>query len=206
MFARKREFLQLIKKNQSLVLKGGTGIGKTVTVPQWVYDHTFCEEYGELPAKKRVAVLVPRKAIAVGLANYISKVRGVKLGAEIGVGCGDLVSFTDASRLVFMTYGFFKAITIQEQSFKNWDCVILDEAHERNPDADYLLPKMSITCKNRPEFKAIIMSATIDCKQFADTVTKTVLGPAVDLDSVTLPYDKDSGEEYKGTTICPVIV
>jgi HrpA-like RNA helicase/O-acetyl-ADP-ribose deacetylase (regulator of RNase III) len=205
MFARKEEFIDLLNRHQALLLKGGTGIGKTVTVPQWVYDHTFCEQLdGEL-GKKRVAVLVPRKAIAIGLANYISTVRNVRIGEEVGLGCGDNVAFSNASNLVFMTYGFFKAITSREETYTSWDSVILDEAHERNKDADVILPKMALTCKSRNDFKAVIMSATVDCQQFAETFTKNFLGSGVNLEEVTIPF-AEGEEEYKGTKVCPVIV
>ena len=218
MYARKAEFLKILKSNQACVLKGGTGIGKTVTVPQWVYDHTFCEESGAF-SKSRVAVLVPRKAIAIGLAGYISSVRKVKLGQEIGLGTGDGVNFSAESRLVFMTYGFFQAITQSDQNFSKWDAVILDEAHERNPSADILLARMAATCKERKKFKAIIMSATIDVKQFAEAVTAGIKGEKITMvDQNTTPLQttstttdsetKDDGadDEYKGTPECPVIV
>jgi hypothetical protein len=170
MYSRKAEFVDSLNTNQALVLKGGTGIGKTVTVPQWVYDHVFCEAEEKF-SKARVAVLVPRKAIAIGLAGYISRVRKVKLGKEIGLGTGDGVNFNDDSRLVFMTYGFFQAITQSDPTFSKWSAVILDEAHERNPSADILLGRMAATCRQRKEFKAIIMSATIDVRQFAEAIT-----------------------------------
>ena len=89
MYARKKEFLALTRGTgkQCIVLKGGTGIGKTVTVPQWAFDDILSDndEAGKLP----VAVLVPRKAIAQGLANYISKVRQTEIGLE-GIQCTSL--------------------------------------------------------------------------------------------------------------------
>jgi HrpA-like RNA helicase len=130
MYARKEEFLDLLENNQSIVLKGGTGISKTVTVLQWVLDNGFYEK-GKPDA--RVAVLVPRKAIAEGLAKYKSEVRQCELGSEVGLGTGDGCMFSDATNLYSMTYGYFLAISARDKDLGSWSGVILDETHERNP-------------------------------------------------------------------------
>jgi HrpA-like RNA helicase/O-acetyl-ADP-ribose deacetylase (regulator of RNase III)/endonuclease/exonuclease/phosphatase family metal-dependent hydrolase len=188
MYSRKEEFLDLLENNQAIVLKGGTGIGKTVTVPQWVFDNGF---YDKGKPNARVAVLVPRKAIAEGLAKYISKVRQCELGTNVGLGTGDGSLFTDATNLCFMTYGYFLAISASDKDFSRWSAVILDEAHERNPDADKLLTQMSKACKVRPDFKAIVMSATIDVNVFAHKMVELGTGtcPVIDVPGVTYPVE-----------------
>jgi len=139
----------------------------------------------------RVAVLVPRKAIAEGLAKYISEVRQCELGGEVGLGTGDGCRFSDATNLCFMTYGYFLAISARDKDFGSWSAVILDEAHERNPDADKLLTQMSKACSVRPEFKAIVMSATIDVNVFARKMIElgTNSCPVIDVPGVTYPVE-----------------
>lgn len=92
--------------------------GKSVTVPQWVYDHHTALGTPVLP----VAVLVPRRAIAEGLSKHVSEIRGCKLGEEVGLGMGGTAVWTTSSRIVFMTYGFFMGITISDQHFSRSIC------------------------------------------------------------------------------------
>ena len=87
--------------------------GKSVTVPQWVYDHQLHTGAPNLP----VAVLVPRRAIAEGLAKFVSEARGCLLGEEVGLGMHGTAAFTTDSRIVFMTYGFFQGITTRDHHF-----------------------------------------------------------------------------------------
>lgn len=117
MYARKGQFLHLLRHHQAVVLKGGTGIGKTVTVPQWCYDDILCAEDAAGASTIAVAVLVPRKAIAEGLAAYIAKVRNVRVGEEVGLGTGDYCKLGPNSRISFFTYGFFAAITKNDKYF-----------------------------------------------------------------------------------------
>jgi HrpA-like RNA helicase len=138
-------------------------VGKSVLVPQWVYDHLFIATgFGH----RRVAVLVPRRAIAENLAAYVSQIRGGELGEEVGLGIDGDVRMSDHSRLIFMTYGFFRAISVHDPHFSQWGAVILDEAHERKTDADAILARLGAACRARPEFLAIVMSATIDVEVY----------------------------------------
>jgi HrpA-like RNA helicase len=73
----------MIKKNTCCIVIGGTGTDKTICVPQWTYYHVYFEE---AKPEARVAVLVPRRAIAEGLSKYISTTRKVSGGEEVGHG------------------------------------------------------------------------------------------------------------------------
>ena len=88
--------------------------GKSVTVPQWVYDHNPSTR--ALP----VAVLVPRRAIAEGLGKYVSESRGCVLGDEVGMAVAGTVHWTRDTRIVFMTYGFFAAVTTCDKHFSRY--------------------------------------------------------------------------------------
>ena len=93
-----------------------------MTVPQWVYDHHSGVGKAPLP----VAVLVPRRAIAEGLSKHVSELRGSQLGEKAGLGIGGTVVWTAASRIVFMTYGFFMGITISDPYFSRCRHAILN--------------------------------------------------------------------------------
>jgi len=188
MYAQKTAIVKMIRENGCCIVKGGTGTGKTVSVPQWVFDEVF------FAAGKpgRVAVLVPRRAIAEGLADYISKTRKVALGTEVGVGVSGNVQFDDSTRLLFATYGFFRAISQDDEHFSKWDAILLDEAHERNVDADFLMPLMVKATVARPDFRAVVMSATIDVEKFAGSLSANMGGvhvPSLSVEGVTFPVE-----------------
>ena len=159
-----------------------------MTVPQWVFDNYLALRERVMP----VVVLVPRRAIAEGLSQYISKVRGCELGQEVGLGMGGAAFMSADSRIIFMTYGFFLGVSQGSQHFDKWGAIILDEAHERKAEADKLLPSLAAACKARPDFKAVIMSATIEPKVFIDNLKSNgVPGnvPTIDVPGVTFPVD-----------------
>ncbi|KAK9797437.1 hypothetical protein WJX73_004192 [Symbiochloris irregularis] len=176
-YARKQDFLKLLHVNQGIVLKGGTGIGKSVTTPQWAWDHHL----RSTPGQKPVAVLVPRRAIAEGLSKFVAKERGAVLGGEVGIGIGGAACFSRESKIVFMTYGFFKAISSADEHFSKWGCIILDEAHERKADADGLLPVLGRACAARKELKLVVMSATIEPQVFKDILEANGLAGGCDI-------------------------
>lgn len=165
MYGYKNEFVQKLNHSQTLVVKGGTGIGKSVCVPQWCYDHVLSDVNSTSPLG--VAVLVPRRAIAENLSKYLCRMRKSTLGGEIGIGTSDSYKTSDITRITFFTYGFFKAITLSDKRMSKWGVVICDEAHERCTDMDELSPRLKEVLRNRRDFKLVIMSATVDVDAFA---------------------------------------
>ena len=89
MYSGKERFLKLMAAHQVLIIQGGTGVGKTALVPQWTYDALMCNKDAPVLSERAVAVLVPRKAIALSLAEFVSKIRRTQVGEEVGVGTGD---------------------------------------------------------------------------------------------------------------------
>lgn len=179
MYGRKGEFLDLLKSSQTLILQGGTGIGKTVTVPQWCLDNLMCA-LDELPSH-RVAVLVPRKAIATAMAQYLCQLRHCTLGEDVGYGTGDEHKYTDQSRIVFFTYGFFAAIP-KDKTLSKWGAIVMDEFHERAIGADVIWPMVieASRARSADNFKVVVMSATIDTAELAGKFTiKNIKGKKV---------------------------
>ena len=102
MYAAKDKIVSMVRSHGVCIVKGGTGTGKTVCVPQWTYDNLF---FATGKPNGRIAVLVPRRAIAEGLATYLCGVRRVTLGGEIGVGVSGNVHLSETTRLLFCTTG-----------------------------------------------------------------------------------------------------
>jgi HrpA-like RNA helicase len=185
MYAYKAEALaaHLDREHRVMVLAGGTGIGKTVSVPQYVYDTMYAA--GPTQANGRVAVLVPRKAIAIGMARYVAMLRGSELGGEVGYGVGDDRCWDkEESRLVFMTYGYFTAVTSEDPTFKDFKVLLTDEIHERGIHSDTLMAQLKQVVESRRDFRVVVMSATIDARRFADYFRGA---PVVEVPGVNFP-------------------
>ena len=135
--------------------------------------------YDSSPPNSKVAVLVPRGISAEGLAQYVSQLRGCAVGQQVGLGVAGKANMSEASRIVFMTYGFFNTITAGDSSLPSWSAVIMDEAHERKADADAVFVRLTAVCKARPEFKMVVMSAFIAPKLFADSVQQQGVSTSV---------------------------
>ncbi|MDC8015657.1 ATP-dependent RNA helicase HrpA [Tahibacter soli] len=158
--ARADEIVELIKKHQVIVLAGETGSGKTTQLPK------LC-----LAAGRGVAGLVgctqPRRIAARSVARRVAE--------ELGSAVGDLVGFqvrfndqvSDASLVKFMTDGILLAETQGDGWLNAYDTIILDEAHERSLNIDFLLGYLKRLLAKRRDLKLIVTSATIDTARFA---------------------------------------
>jgi ATP-dependent helicase HrpA len=158
--ARADEIVELIKKHQVIVLAGETGSGKTTQLPK------LC-----LAAGRGVAGLVgctqPRRIAARSVARRVAQ----ELGSEVGDLVGFQVRFndqvSDASLVKFMTDGILLAETQGDGWLNAYDTIILDEAHERSLNIDFLLGYLKRLLAKRRDLKLIVTSATIDTARFA---------------------------------------
>ncbi len=158
--AKADEIVRLIRDNQVVVLAGETGSGKTTQLPK------LC-----LAAGRGTAGLIgctqPRRIAARAVARRVA--------SELGTQVGDLVGFqvrfadqvSDASLIKFMTDGILLAETQSDAWLNAYDTIILDEAHERSLNIDFLLGYLKRLLAKRRDLKRIVTSATIDTARFA---------------------------------------
>jgi len=155
--ARRAEILEAIAKHQVVVIAGATGSGKTTQIPK------MCLELG----RKSIAHTQPRRIAARSVAERIAEELGVELGGLVGY----QVRFTDkvskATRVRVMTDGILLAGLQNDRELKRYDTIIIDEAHERSLNIDFLLGYLKRLTKARPDLKVIITSATIDPESFS---------------------------------------
>jgi ATP-dependent helicase HrpA len=158
--ARADEIVELIHQNQVVVLAGETGSGKTTQLPK------LC-----LAAGRGVAGLIgctqPRRIAARNVARRVA----AELGSELGALVGFQVRFSEqvgAKTLIkFMTDGILLAETQSDPWLNAYDTIILDEAHERSLNIDFLLGYLKRLLARRRDLKLIVTSATIDTARFA---------------------------------------
>ncbi|HEY5644459.1 MAG TPA: ATP-dependent RNA helicase HrpA [Pseudomonadales bacterium] len=154
------EIRDLLGQHQVLVVAGETGSGKTTQLPK------ICLAAG-LGARGMIAHTQPRRLAARAVATRIAEEMGVPLGQEVGyaVRFNDVVS--EATRVKLVTDGLLLTEIRRDKLLRRYDCIIVDEAHERSLNVDFLLGYLTGVLKRRPELKLIITSATIDVAAFA---------------------------------------
>lgn len=152
--------VEAIVENQVIIVTGETGSGKSTQLPK------ICLAAGR-GKEKRIACTQPRRIAAVTLASRVAKELG-KAGSDL---VGYKVRFRDrtsaSTRIKFLTDGMLLAEMQRDRMFKAYDTVIIDEAHERSLNIDFLMGAIRKILLKRHDLKVIITSATIDTEKFS---------------------------------------
>ncbi len=158
--ARREDILAALKKHRVLILCGETGSGKTTQIPK------MCLEAGVRPGKL-VGCTQPRRIAARSVAARIAQ----ELGSELGALVGYKVRFTDKVRhdtaIKVMTDGILLAESQGDPLLSRYDTIIIDEAHERGLNIDFLLGYLKTLLEMRADLRVVITSATIDAERFS---------------------------------------
>jgi ATP-dependent helicase HrpA len=154
------EIAETIRQHQVVVLCGETGSGKSTQLPK------ICLALG-LGVAGRIGHTQPRRIAARSLASRVSQ----ELGTDPGTVVGYKVRFHDrvqpATQVKLMTDGILLAEIQQDRHLNEYDTLIIDEAHERSLNIDFLLGYLKQMLPRRPDLKLIITSATIDPQRFS---------------------------------------
>ncbi|MCK7593890.1 ATP-dependent RNA helicase HrpA [Pseudomarimonas salicorniae] len=152
--------VELISKHQVLVIAGETGSGKTTQLPK------LCLAAGR-GAAGMIGCTQPRRIAARSVARRVAEELQVELGGVVGY----QVRFTEQVRedtaIKFMTDGILLAEIQSDRFLSRYDTIILDEAHERSLNIDFLLGYLKGLLRKRRDLKLIVTSATIDTERFA---------------------------------------
>ena len=159
--ARGEDIVKLIREHQVVVIAGETGSGKTTQLPK------LCLAAGRGEAGM-IGCTQPRRLAARSVARRVAEELGTPLGEVVGfqVRFNDQVS--ERSLIKFMTDGILLAETQGDPWLSAYDTIIIDEAHERSLNIDFLLGYLKRLAAKRPELKIIVTSATIDTARFAE--------------------------------------
>jgi ATP-dependent helicase HrpA len=177
--ARSEEIIKLIREHQVIVLAGETGSGKTTQLPK------LCLAAGRGTAGM-IGCTQPRRIAARTVARRVA--------SELDTTVGDLVGFQvrfteqvgDAALIKFMTDGILLAETQGDAWLGAYDTIILDEAHERSLNIDFLLGYLKRLLAKRRDLKLIVTSATIDTARFAEHFDNA---PVVEVEGRTFPVE-----------------
>ena len=177
--AKKDEILAALQAHQVVVICGETGSGKTTQLPK------ICLEAGR-GLSGYIGHTQPRRIAARTVATRIAE----ELKQPIGQAVGYKVRFQDHTRaeslIKLMTDGILLAETRNDRFLEHYDTLIVDEAHERSLNIDFLLGYLKWLLPKRPDLKLIITSATIDPQRFSEHFNKA---PVIEVSGRTYPVD-----------------
>ncbi|HEJ8087412.1 TPA: ATP-dependent RNA helicase HrpA [Serratia liquefaciens] len=176
---KKQDILQAIRDHQVVIVAGETGSGKTTQLPK------ICLELGR-GVKGLIGHTQPRRLAARTVANRIADELETPLGGSVGykVRFNDQVGENTLVKL--MTDGILLAEIQQDRLLMQYDTLIIDEAHERSLNIDFILGYLRELLPKRPDLKVIITSATIDPQRFSRHFNNA---PIIEVSGRTYPVE-----------------
>ncbi|TPM85846.1 ATP-dependent RNA helicase HrpA [Mesorhizobium sp. B2-3-3] len=203
---KKDEILEAIRDHQVVIVAGETGSGKTTQIPK------ICMELGR-GVRGMIGHTQPRRIAARTVAERVAD----ELKTPLGEAVGWKVRFTDqvnpdATFVKLMTDGILLAEIQTDRELLAYDTIIIDEAHERSLNIDFLLGYLARLLPKRPDLKVVITSATIDPERFAKHFGEA---PIVEVSGRTYPVevryrplleeDSDDSDRDQITAICDAV-
>jgi ATP-dependent helicase HrpA len=177
--AKREEIKAALHKHQVLVIAGETGSGKTTQLPK------ICLEIGR-GVHGLIGHTQPRRLAARSVATRVAEEIGTPLGELVGYQVRFEDQSSERSLIKLMTDGILLAETQHDRFLEKYDTIIVDEAHERSLNIDFLLGFLKTLLPRRPDLKVIITSATIDLQRFSEHFDGA---PIVEVSGRTYPVD-----------------
>ncbi len=200
--AKKREIIESVQKNQVTIITGETGSGKTTQIPK------MCIAAG-LGLRGLIGLTQPRRIAAISIAQRIAS----ELGEECGQSVAYKIRFEEKSSaepfIKVMTDGILLTETVKDRDLLAYDTLIVDEAHERSLNIDFILGYLRTLLVRRKDLKVIITSATIDTEKFSEAFNKApvikVSGRMYPVEVRYRPLDPEKEEKGETTYVDEVV-
>lgn len=187
--SKKDEIVAAIRQHPVIIVAGETGSGKTTQIPK------MCLEAG-FGIEAKIGCTQPRRVAALSISRRIAEELDVEWGRQVGC----KIRFDDRSSpetyVKLMTDGILLAETQGDPLLSEYNAIIIDEAHERSLNIDFLLGYLKSLLVKRPELRLVITSATIDTKAFSEAFGNCpiieVSGRVYPVETVYAPFDSES--------------
>ncbi|TNJ35423.1 ATP-dependent RNA helicase HrpA [Arenimonas terrae] len=184
--------IELIRRHPVVVVAGETGSGKTTQLPK------LCLAAGRGRAGL-IGCTQPRRIAARAVARRVAEELQVSMGGAVGYQVRFTDNVGDGTYIKFMTDGILLAEIQSDRWLSKYDTIIVDEAHERSLNIDFLLGYLKNLVAKRPDLKLVITSATIDtsrfAKHFGDAPVVSVEGRSFPVEVRYRPGDAESDED-----------
>jgi ATP-dependent helicase HrpA len=177
--ARREEIVAAIRNHQVVILAGETGSGKTTQLPK------MCLE--AMPdSRGQIGCTQPRRVAAMSVSKRVAEELKVRWGGEVGCKMRFADDTGRDTRIKFMTDGILLAEIQSDPMLRAYSTLILDEAHERSLNIDFLLGYLVGLLKKRPDLKLLVTSATIDTEAFSKAFGKA---PIIEVSGRVFPVE-----------------
>ncbi|MFK7766546.1 MAG: ATP-dependent RNA helicase HrpA [Mariniblastus sp.] len=194
-FERRDEIIAAMQQHQVVVISGETGSGKSTQLPLMALQGGF--GVGGL-----IGHTQPRRIAARGVAARIAQQMGTAQGTDVGYKIRFADKTSERTYVKLMTDGILLAETQSDRFLEQYDLIIVDEAHERSLNIDFLLGYLKQILAKRKDLRLVITSATIDTQRFADhfTLDPAKPAPVINVEGRTYPveirYSPPEQEEF----------
>ncbi len=176
-YAQKQKILDCLEKNQVVIVESPTGSGKTTQIPVILYEAGYA-------TGGMIGVTQPRRIAALSVSEFISKQLGTTYPGLVGYKMRFEDYTNSDTRIKIMTDG----ILLQEMKLDPWlskySVLMIDEAHERSLNIDFVLGLVKRVLKERSDFRVIVSSATMNTQSFSEYFDNA---PIVSIDTITYP-------------------
>ena len=187
---RRDELVAAIRDHQVVIVAGETGSGKSTQLPK------LCLEAGR-GVEGMIGHTQPRRVAARTIAERIADELGSKLGDDVGYTVRFTDQVGDSTLVKVMTDGILLAEIQRDRMLRRYDTLIIDEAHERSLNIDFILGYLAQLLPRRPDLKLIVTSATIDTARFAEHFARPTPGagggmepaPVIEVTGRTFPVE-----------------
>ena len=200
----REEILDAIRDHQVVIVAGETGSGKSTQIPK------LCLDLGR-GVEGTIGHTQPRRIAARSIADRIAEEIGTKVGDAVGYAVRFSDQTGDSTLVKVMTDGLLLAEIHRDRRLERYDTIIIDEAHERSLNIDFLLGYLKTLLPRRPDLKVIITSATIDTERFSqhfeDAPVVEVTGRTYPVEIRYRPFDDSVRSEPRDQTqgICDAV-
>ena len=183
-YGRREEIIAAIRENQVVVISGETGSGKSTQLPLIALEMG----YG---TGGMIGHTQPRRIAARGVASRIASQLGCQLGEQVGFKIRFADQTAEQTYIKLMTDGILLAETQSDRFLDQYEMIIVDEAHERSLNIDFLLGYLKRILPKKQNLRLVITSATIDTRKFAEHFTEDQRNPVpvINVEGRTYPVD-----------------
>ncbi|MBD3346771.1 MAG: ATP-dependent RNA helicase HrpA [Chitinivibrionales bacterium] len=159
-YEKRDEILDALAKNRVIIVAGETGSGKTTQLP------LMCREAGRGRSGK-IGITQPRRIAALSIARHVASCLNTPVGETVGYKVRFHEQVSKNTAIQFMTDGMLLAEIAESPDLKQYDTLIIDEAHERSCNIDFILGYLRMLLQRRDDLQVIISSATMDTQLFS---------------------------------------
>lgn len=186
------ELIEALRTHPVTIVCGDTGSGKTTQLPKLA-------AMARPEARGWIGITQPRRLAAMAMARRLAEEVASPLGVLVGYQHRFERKLSPSTRFKFMTDGILLAETRDDPRFKRYSTIIVDEAHERSLNIDFLLGLLKRVLPHRPDLRVVISSATLDAERFADffdgAPVVTIPGRLHPIETLWLPEEDDAEED-----------